>query len=240
MGYSYYDFDADVDTQILASWSSTSPSFWDNWVNFGLGAAFSGGPDEASRSAPPIQILTADDLKGTNAEIANRLLINSADVNNIKQEFETSNKNDELVVLFRFATSDYYSEAAQIYIPGGGFLGSNKLVTGQAYIAQESVFLDFDIIQLTFNKDGDYTVIPVVSNPIDIINDITPPANMPDETNWLMIILIVILAIFLIVILWPILPKIILDIFWLICLPFRLIIWFLKLIFKPKDKDKEE
>ena len=43
-GYSYYDFDADVDLQILKSWSGTSPSFWDNWLEFGLGEAFRGGP----------------------------------------------------------------------------------------------------------------------------------------------------------------------------------------------------
>ena len=42
----------------------------------------------------------------------------------------------------------------------------------------ESVFFDFDIIQLTFNRDGVYTVIPVVSSPMDIVNAITPPVQM--------------------------------------------------------------
>lgn len=77
--------------------------------------------------------------------------------------------------MFRFATSDYYSEAVDIIELDSGFLWSDKHTEGQAYVATESVFFDFDIIQLTFNKEGDYTVIPVVSSPIDIINDITPP-----------------------------------------------------------------
>ena len=42
-----------------------------------------------------------------------------------------------------------------------------------AYVAQENVFLKFDIIQLTFNADGVYTVI------IDIIPSVTPPAEDP-------------------------------------------------------------
>lgn len=35
-GYSYYDFDADVDLQKLTSWQEGNPSFWDNWMNWGL------------------------------------------------------------------------------------------------------------------------------------------------------------------------------------------------------------
>ena len=41
-GYSYYDFDADVDLQTLSSWQETDPSFWDNWINWGLWNAMTG------------------------------------------------------------------------------------------------------------------------------------------------------------------------------------------------------
>ena len=228
-GYSYYDFDADVDLQTLQSWSSTSPSFWQNWINFGLGAAFTGGPNEASKTVAPIQILKASDLTGSNTEIAERLLVNVKDVDAIKAEYNdavtVSGANDEekVVVMFRFATSDYYSHDVNIIQIDGGFLGSDKQTEGQAYIAQESVFLDFDIIQLTFNKDGDYTVIPVVSSPIDIVNDITPPVNMPGETEWWKIVLALILLVLLIVVLSPVLPYIISGIVWLVGVPMKLI-----------------
>ena len=125
--------------------------------------------------------------------------------------------------MFRFATSDYYSHDVNIIQIDGGFLGSDKQTEGQAYIAQESVFLDFDIIQLTFNKDGDYTVIPVVSSPIDIVNDITPPVNMPGETEWWKIVLALILLVLLIVVLSPVLPYIISGIVWLVGIPMKLI-----------------
>ena len=241
-GYSYYDFDADVDLQTLQSWSSTSPSFWDNWINFGLGAAFTGGPDEASKTVAPIQILKASDLNGSNTEIAERLLVNVSDVDSIKAEYNNAvtvngaNDEEKVVVMFRFATSDYYSEAVDIIEIDGGFLWSDKHTEGQAYIAQESVFMDFDIIQLTFNKDGEYTVIPVVSSPIDIVNDITPPVNMPDETPWWKIALAVVLVVLLLVLLAPILPYIIQGIGWLVMLPVKAV----KAIKKgKKDKKKE-
>ena len=241
-GYSYYDFDADVDLQTLQSWSSTSPSFWDNWLNFGLGAAFTGGPNEASKTVAPIQILKASDLTGTNAEIAERLLVNVNDVDAIKAEYNNavtvSGTNDEekVVVLFRFATSDYYSEAVDIIEPNAGFLWSDKHYEGEAYIAQESVFFDFDIIQLTFNKDGEYTVIPVVSSPIDIVNDITPPVNMPDEVDWWKIALALILVVLLLVLLAPVLPYIIQGIGWVVMLPVKAV----KAIKNGKNKQPKD
>lgn len=244
MGYSYYDFDADVDLQTLKSWSDTSPSFWENWVNFGLGAAFTGGPEETSITVAPIQILKETDLQGTNAEISSRLLINSADVNALKSEYNdavtinSSSDEEKVVVLFRFATSDYYSEGVDIIEVGEGFLWSDKMTSGQAYIAQESVFFDFDIIQLTFNKEGTYTVIPVVASPIDIVNDITPPVYLDDGLDWWQILLAII---FLILALWllsitGILPLLVKGIVWLILLPFRLIGKLLKAITKKRKK----
>lgn len=235
-GYSYYDFDADVDLQALKSWSDTDPSFWENWVNFGLGAAFTGGPTEESKTVAPIQILKATDVQGTDKEIASKLLINYADVASLKEEYReattVSSKDDEekVVVLFRFATSDYYSEAVDIMELGKGFLGSDKYTKDQAYIAQESVFFDFDIIQLTFNKDEVYTVIPVVSNPIDIVNDITPPVQVDDGLDWLKILLAVVLLILLVVLLAPILPYILKAIVWVISLPFKAISAIIKAI----------
>ena len=138
MGYSYYDFDADVDLQTLQSWSSTSPSFWDNWINFGLGAAFSGGPTEESKTVAPIQIIKASDLTGTDKEIAERLLVNINDVDSIKAEYNNAatvtgtNDEEKVLVMFRFATSDYYAHDVDIIELNEGFLWTDKHTEGQA------------------------------------------------------------------------------------------------------------
>ena len=227
-GYSYYDFDADVDLQTLSSWKETDPSFWDNWVNWGLWDTIFGGiPEEESKTVSPICIVQESDLDGSDNEVADRLLINANDVQALRDYFKdattVSGKDDEKkqVVLFRFATTDYYSAAVDIMelrtiLP-------DKHTSGQAYRAWESVFFDFDIIQLTFNRDGVYTVIPVVSSPMDIVNAITPPVQMPSEWEWWQILLAIVLIVLLIIILFPILPYILKFLFWLICLPFRAI-----------------
>lgn len=214
MGYSYYDFDADLDLQVLSGWAETDPRFWDNWQNFGLGAAFAGGPTEESRVVAPIQILGVDDLEGTNATISKRLLVNEDDVNDLHNTYTQATENDEVVVLFRFATSDYLAHEATIIEPDAGLLGSDKKYENQTYIAQESVFFDFDIIQLTFNKAGVYTVIPVVADPIDAIGGITPPVDLPGELEWYQIVFALALIILLILLLAPLWPYILRAILW--------------------------
>ncbi|MDD3831656.1 MAG: hypothetical protein PHW00_03245 [Clostridia bacterium] len=223
-GYSYYDFDADVDLQKLSAWSETDPSFWDNWITWGLWDAMTGDiPDETSKTVSPIITLKASDLTGTNATISDNLLINANDVDDLKAYYAQAALNDCTVVLFRFATSDYYSAGVDIIELNGGFLWSDKHTSGEAYRAWESVFLDFDIIQLSFQKDGDLTVIPVVSNPIDVVDGITSPVDLDEETDWWKILLGIILLILLIIVLFPILPYIIKFVFFIICLPFKAI-----------------
>lgn len=87
--------------------------------------------------------------------------------------------NDETPVLFRFANTEYYACNARFDYCGGA-LGDGSTLSGiDGYVAQETVFLGFDMISLTFRKDTVDTVIGVVSNPIDIINGFTPPADLP-------------------------------------------------------------
>ena len=70
-------------------------------------------------------------------------------------------------------------------------------------MAMQNVFLDFDIISLTYERDGEYTVIPAVSDPIDIFADVTPPPDFKEDgLAWWQIALIVlgvILVVYLIV-----------------------------------------
>ena len=222
-GYSFYDFDADTDLQKLVSWSDGDPSFWENWNEFGFWDTLFGNiPSETGREISPIQVLKASDLQGTEAEVSQRLLINIKDVQEVKKAYDDAvkvnpmNPDDEecYLVLFRFATSDYYAAPADIY--ESDFWGT--VHKGQAYVARQSVFFDFDVIDLTFNKDGVYTVIPAVSDPIDIVNDITSPTDMGDKLpDWLKYLL---LAIGILIAL----PML----YWLV----KFAVWLVSLIFK--------
>ena len=199
-GYSYYDFDADLDLQHLSSWQETAPDFWDNIRNWGLwDTIFVDIPEKESRTVAPIEIIEEDDLKGTSAEVSERLLINSGDVQSLRDYYDeavtidpsVSDDEEKVVVLFHFATTDYYSAPVEIWELGTGFLGGDTKISGQAYRAWESVFLDFDVIQLTFNNDGEYHVIPAVSSPIDIVNAITPPVDMDSDIPWWAYVIVV-------------------------------------------------
>lgn len=243
-GYSYYDFDADTDLQKLVSWKDGDPSFWENWNEYGFWDALFGNiPSETGRTISPIQVLKESDLKGTDAEVSQRLLVNVKDIKNLKAAYDDAVTVDPLdaedeecyLVLFRFATSDYYSAPADIY--EGGFVGKEH--KWQAYVARQSVFFDFDVIDLTFNKEGVYTVIPAVSDPIDIVNDLTSPTDIGDDGLGILGIILLILGIIVIlVILMPILPYIAKGIVWLVCLPFKAIAGLCKSISNSVQKRK--
>ena len=64
-------------------------------------------------------------------------------------------------------------------------------VDTNAYFFQETVNLDFDIIDVTFSSESVDTVIPVVSNPIDVVPDATPPVHTQSDKEsyaWLLIL----------------------------------------------------
>ncbi len=90
------------------------------------------------------------------------------------------------------------------------------------------------IIDLTFNKDGVYRVIPVVSSPTDIVNGFTAP---PQELEWWKILLAVVLIILLLIVLAPVLPYILKAIVWIIMLPFKAVKAIVESIKKKKKKD---
>lgn len=219
------DFDAG-DTFDMLNYTDTSSG----WQRFFAGL-FGLAPrelDESYVGVSPIRIVTDDDMAKEN--LARTLLINGneTELNEFKAFYNTAKNNNETVVLFRFAQTDYECLPVMCYNP---FTGKNLDKNGlfdsadygeSTYVVSESVFLNFDIIQLTFNKDGVYTVIPVVNSPIDIYNDITLPKK---ETSWWKLLLTYILLILLLILLAAtgILPLMIRVVLYIVFLPFRLI-----------------
>ena len=74
------------------------------------------------------------------------------------------------------------------------------------------IFLDFDVIQLDFEKDGIIYTVPVVARPIDIINDYDSPGigmkKLPGYDLLILIVAIVLTVIFTIL-LFVLLEKLI-------------------------------
>ncbi len=179
--------------------------------------------DNSYKDISPIYVVTPDDMKRDN--LSSTLLIDGSDeaLREFKSFYNESVSDDKTVVLFRFAQTDYMNLPVMAYNGSTGKRLSANEGT-DTYIVQESIFFNFDILYLTFNKVGKYTVIPVVSSPIDIYNDITLPSSGFDL---LKLIIGLILLIILLVILnsTGILPLIVKIIVWVISAPFKFIKW---------------
>ena len=221
MGYNDKTIDLS-DTFDLNSYDSNH-SWWDKLWDYGFSWPATNGD---YKDVAPIYELKSPDLTGSDGDIASRLLVNKDDVSHLKEFYDTEVANGNRVILFRFANTDYY--CAPAFAPH-----VENITKTDTYVAQQTVFFDFDIIELTFNKDGEYHVIPVVSSPTDIVNGFTQP---PARFQWWKVILAVIMLILLVIILWPVLPYIIQGIIWVILLPFKLI----KAIINGVKKSQEQ
>ena len=240
MGYSYYDFDVKEDVQQIVSWADGDPSWWDNWQEFGiLDSIFGDIPEEEGRSFSPIYIPKEEDFSGSPEAIADRLMCQVSDVEKLRSAYEAE---EEILVMFRFAVSDYQSVKGQL----DRFEDPTRTMFDHytdrysypevIYVAQQSVFLDFDIIQLTFAKGAVSTIIPVVMSPLDIINDISTPVDvLEDEKDLLKLLFAILALIVVLVILAPLLPYILKFIGWILLLPFRLISWIISLFTKKNE-----
>lgn len=161
------------------------------------------------------------------ADTCNNLYIAEQDFTEFK-EFYDDNKDDSVIYLFRYQVTDYIASEAEHFVPDTGLgemAGAWHFEDSNAYFMQQTINLDFDIIDVTFTKVGVSTVIPVVADPVDNIPDGTPPVYTDDDSNnnWWKIVLMVLALIVLLVILMPILPYIIKAVVWVIALPFKLI-----------------
>lgn len=178
-GYNRKVFDS-TDPNDMIDFKEYDPNYrgWDKFKNiFGWEDDF----DEVLTDVSPIVLIDSNNsdyyLSGSNEEIADKMLIAEEDVANFKQYVSSAVKNDETVVLFRFANTEYYSNVAHGYSPEDGW------VEDIAFTAEENVFLNFDIMTLGFYNGEKMNIIPVVSSPIDIISDVVGP-KLPDLLPW--------------------------------------------------------
>ena len=186
------------------------------------------------------------DLEGTADAVADRLFISESDYEDF-MEFYNANKSLCTVYLFRYQVSDYVAQEATLF-ERSSFLGIKTWdeVDTNAYFFKETVNLDFDIIDVTFSNGTVDTVIPVVSNPIDVVPDATPPVytqsdKEPDWLKWLKIIIVILFVVVIIILCWPLLQPLFAligqGIVWLITAPFKALN---KAIKKRKKRKQEE
>ena len=207
-GYNRKVFDS-TDPNDMINFKEYDPNYrgWDAFKNiFGWEDDF----DEVLTDVSPIVLIDSSNseyyFSGSTEEISDKLLIAEEDVAKIKQYVSNAVKNDETVVLFRFANTEYYSNIAHAKDRDG------EWVEDIAFTAEENVFLNFDIMTLGFYDGYEYTVIPVVSSPVDIISDIVGPALQDTLGDMIMYYILIaiaaIVAVLVLVLLYGILDMI--------------------------------
>ncbi|MBQ8873478.1 MAG: hypothetical protein IJ032_05970, partial [Clostridia bacterium] len=153
-----------------------SPVKENKWQRF-FDTLFSNSPDgiEESTFFPIVEVSYSDIISLNDSQISERDLVAEEDVSSFKTHLKNYSDNFK-TYLFRFDVSTYFS--SELWV-------ENYMDTC-GYEVSQSVFLDFDIISLTYEKAGVKTVIPVVSSPIDIIAGIEPPSNslISEFENW--------------------------------------------------------
>lgn len=225
-GYNLVEIDAEDSFDLLDY--DSNHSGWMKFLQYGFHAP---STDDGLKDIKPI--VAVESLYGLSAD---NLLVNGNDFNKFKNFCTESLADDSTPYLFRFSVSDYESYDATVHKNNSWLTigGTNSNTT----MSSETVYLDFDIITLTFARNGVYTVVPVVSNPIDIVGDITPPLENNESWvlqkigvkignwfnswgKWLVIALAIVIGIVLIVVFFPVIVAVLKIIGRVIIAPFK-------------------
>lgn len=239
LGYNYKKITPETKFEVW--WNKTKlKDFWAKYVT----GEFTVETEYEKLNA--IITLGEDDVKGTDDEVSSKLYVNKRDVPDLKNEMALAKANDETLVLFRFSSTKYFAA------PGVWGYSSNPKTPARdiveicsdkehdgiqdCYAVQQTVYLDYDIISMTYTNNGVNTAIPVVMSPVDITGGITPPLeyNRGDsESTFFKILKIVLIVIVGLLVVWllskfgltePIGKGIVAigkGLWWLICAPFR-------------------
>lgn len=169
--------------------------------------------------------VTDADFKSDEKATCDGLFIAEQDYTEFK-EFYDANKAENVVYLFRYQVTDFISAEATHFVPETGLgekIGAWNTEDTNAYFMQETVNLDFDIIDVTCTKDNVETVLPVVSSPIDNIPDGTPPVHTTSDKRlaWWQVLLAVLALILVVWLLLKFAPVIVLAVGKVVALPFK-------------------
>lgn len=174
-----------------------------------------------------IKRVTDDDISLSVQEVCQRLYIDSSDYAEFIAFYVAESLKGNTVYLLRFDVSPYVCmEAVQGKRDSGSpFISGFGDANSNARLSQQFVYFDCDVIFLEYEKDGEYTVIPVVASPIDVIADATPPVYTTSDDGCdgpISALLMLALLVLLVVVFGPTLLKKILKGLWkIICWPFK-------------------
>ncbi len=210
----------------FTGFNSNKLNFWEklfNWNENGY----------TNSNVQPIQTVTDADL----SDIEGKLFVNEAYKAELTAALAAATKAGETLQLLHFAESEYFTTMVNRH----ELLHEYQV----GFVANEQLYLDFDVISLTFAKDGVDTILGVVMEPINIVPDLQSPGQLNPKNDggcrdidfsdvpkwvWVVLLVLVLLIAFPIVgALAPVLKLILEAIVLVITLPFRILAWIFNL-----------
>lgn len=204
-----------------------------------------------------IQDVTYEDMENAASKSAfcDAFYVAESDYDELYSYVKTAKAQDETVYLFRYYQSEYFAvELSEGVWETGWYTETVGDITRpaygrhyegkdtNAYLCQMWVQLDFDIIDLTFTKDGVDTVIPVVMSPMDIAADAAPPliTTSDGKLKWWQILLGIIALIAVVLLLLKFGPLLIYALLKVILIPFQALGGLVKKLSEAAKRRKKE
>ena len=225
----------DINIQADETYSLTSEIIKQSWWEKLFGTSHVEEIEEFNNIKAIEAVDYSDIANLESVQVCKKYYVDDADYKEFSDFCKTAKRKNETVYLFRYKQSEYFS--AEVYEgtwkrqwvlnTGGpaiapGYVYSYENDDTNAFLMQQWVQLDFDIIDLTFTKDNVETVIPVIMSPMDIVADGDHPVKTNKDTpNILAVILGIIAFIIVVWLLIKFAPIIVYGIGKVIVLPFK-------------------
>lgn len=197
------------------------------WQKLFGGTTYVPDEDEFDHLKVVVPVTSQDISDLSDEEVSDTFCVGLCDVSALRKAVEKAESNDETVHLLRYQVTDYKAIEADLLKAVTVLTKNWDRVDTNAYFFQETVNLDFEVIELKFKKEDDITIIPIVMSPIDIFPSADPPVVTTNDSkgckNLMQVIFGVVGVLLLLIILKPILPYIVQGVVWIITLPFKAI-----------------
>lgn len=125
-----------------------------------------------------------------NGVLSQEYLISVEEIEGFREKMDEMaqyNKDNPLekdrMVILHFSVTDY--ETHKTAIGTNATFGGRDGYPGQAYMAVEDVFLDFKIINMTYESDVARYTVPTVMTPMDIMPGLDPSPDIGDKVSFL-------------------------------------------------------
>lgn len=200
----------------LVKYNIYSPAFLEKMIYLLFGASPELG-SYTSMSVPPIQTVDKEALE----DIEGNLYVDSYYSSALKEAYKQAATSDCQLMLLHFDQSQYFSDYVHEADAALDFLNDEV-----GFVARENIYMDFDILDLSFEGDGENIIIPVAASPINVISPLQSPID--DGWPWWVYLLIVLAVLLLLSLLFggiTVVVKVLL-------LPVKLAVWLLKALGK--------